>query len=108
MQITSSPRPSILRKRDHEGSPLKAAKNLASALQTLGQQTLQAPASPPSPPRPDSRGNGHSSGKFSRFYLTEMLTVGYCRGKHDDIGHVQSGFTGNKRGQQSRANESER
>lgn len=74
MQITSSPRPSILRKRDHEGSPLKAAKNLASALQTLGQQTLQAPASPPSPPRPDSRGNGHSSGKFSRFYLTEMLT----------------------------------
>lgn len=110
MQITSSPRPSILRKRDHEGSPLKAAKNLASALQTLGQQTSQAPASPPSPPRPDSRGNGHSSGKFSRFYLTELLTylVGYCRGKHDDIGHVQSRFTGNKRGQQSRANESER
>ncbi|CAG9767547.1 unnamed protein product [Ceutorhynchus assimilis] len=54
-KATSSPRPSILRKRDHEGAPMKAAKNLMQALQT-------APPSPPSPPRPDSRDNGHSSG----------------------------------------------
>lgn len=56
-KVTSSPRPSILRKRDHEGSPLKAAKNLS---QVLGVQVPPSPASPPSPPRPDS--GGHSSG----------------------------------------------
>lgn len=62
-KITSSPRPSILRKRDHEGSPLKAAKNLTPVLQTLNIQTPpHPPSSPPSSPRPDSRGNGHSSG----------------------------------------------
>ncbi|KAJ8930195.1 hypothetical protein NQ314_017035 [Rhamnusium bicolor] len=57
-KITSSPRPSILRKRDHEGSPLKAAKNITPVLSNLPLQS-QAPISPPS--RPDSRGNGHSS-----------------------------------------------
>lgn len=59
-KMTSSPRPSILRKRDHEGSPLKATKNLAPVLASLVQQP--PPVSPP--PRPDSRGNGHSSGKM--------------------------------------------
>lgn len=53
-KITSSPRPSILRKRDNEGSPLKAAKNLAPVL-----ANLSAPISPPS--RPESRGNGNQS-----------------------------------------------
>ncbi|XP_060516637.1 histone deacetylase complex subunit SAP130 isoform X2 [Cylas formicarius] len=62
IKVTSSPRPSILRKRDHEGSPLKAAKNLTPVLQTFGQQSsIQGPLSP-QPPRPDSRDNGHSSG----------------------------------------------
>uniref|UniRef100_A0AAR5PK97 Histone deacetylase complex subunit SAP130 C-terminal domain-containing protein n=1 Tax=Dendroctonus ponderosae TaxID=77166 RepID=A0AAR5PK97_DENPD len=63
-KITSSPRPTILRKRDHEGSPLKAAKNLTPVLQGMNQQQncVQAPASPPFLTRPDSRGNGHSSG----------------------------------------------
>uniref|UniRef100_V5GNA3 Histone deacetylase complex subunit n=1 Tax=Anoplophora glabripennis TaxID=217634 RepID=V5GNA3_ANOGL len=56
-KVTSSPRPSILRKRDHDGSPLKAAKSLAPALNATPVQS-QAPVSPPS--RPDS--NGHSSG----------------------------------------------
>uniref|UniRef100_A0A6P7F1A4 Histone deacetylase complex subunit SAP130-A n=1 Tax=Diabrotica virgifera virgifera TaxID=50390 RepID=A0A6P7F1A4_DIAVI len=70
-KISSSPRPSILRKRDHEGSPLKAAKNLVPILASLPSQPQvgsqahnlppnMPPASPPS--RPDSRGNGHSSG----------------------------------------------
>lgn len=69
-KITSSPRPSILRKRDHEGSPLKAVKNLAPQLGLLPLQP-QPPISPPS--RPDSGGNGHSSGK-ERFYILG----GYC------------------------------
>lgn len=60
-KVASSPRPSILRKRDHEGSPLKAAKNLTPVLQCMTIQTPQAPISPPLT-RPDSRGNGHSSG----------------------------------------------
>lgn len=54
-KVTSSPRPSILRKRDNEGSPLKAAKNLAPVLANLSS----APISPPS--RPESRGNGNQS-----------------------------------------------
>lgn len=69
-KVTSSPRPSILRKRDHEGSPLKAAKNLAQVLTNMPsnqqhqQQQQQSSVAPPlSPPsRPDSRGNSHSSG----------------------------------------------
>ena len=49
----SSPRPSILRKRpDTDGAPMKAAKNLTAALSI---------SSPPSPKRPDSRGNGNAS-----------------------------------------------
>lgn len=59
-KVTSSPRPSILRKRDHEGSPLKAAKNLTPVLVGVSQQLPPAPVSPPS--RPESRDNGHSSG----------------------------------------------
>lgn len=58
-KISSSPRPSILRKRDHEGSPLKAAKNLTTVLANLPpQQTSVSP-----PPRPDSEGNRDSSGE---------------------------------------------
>lgn len=53
-KLTSSPRPSILRKRDHEGSPLKSAKNL----QTVLSSVLSQP-----PISPDSAGNGNSSGK---------------------------------------------
>ncbi|KAK9712395.1 Histone deacetylase complex subunit SAP130 C-terminus [Popillia japonica] len=34
-KLTSSPRPSILRKRDHEGSPLKSAKNLQTVLSSV-------------------------------------------------------------------------
>ncbi|XP_027211196.2 histone deacetylase complex subunit SAP130-A isoform X2 [Penaeus vannamei] len=55
MKPGASPRPSILRKRpDSDGTPLKAAKNLTAAL------CLPMP-SPPSPKRPDSRGNGNAS-----------------------------------------------
>ena len=63
-KVTSSPRPSILRKRDHDGSPLKSAKNLQPVLSSL--VTSPAPISPPS--RPDSRGNGHSSGTKIRLH----------------------------------------
>lgn len=74
-KITSSPRPSILRKRDHEGSPLKAAKNLTPVLQGSNQPPpSQSLPSPPSPPRPDSRGNGHSSGMFDLKQLREVVT----------------------------------
>lgn len=62
-KVTSSPRPSILRKREHDGSPMKASKNLAPVLANLVQQP---PVSPPS--RPDSRGNGHSSGTKKSTY----------------------------------------
>lgn len=57
MKPTASPRPSILRKRsekyENDGSPLKAARNLSAALVAM--------PSPPSPKRPDSRGNGNAS-----------------------------------------------
>lgn len=61
-RTTASPRPSILRKRDHEGNSLKVAKNLNNVLASLPSQpqTSQLPLSPP--PRPDSRGTGNSSG----------------------------------------------
>lgn len=79
-KITSSPRPSILRKRDHEGSPLKAAKNLAPILATL-------PQPPPSPPsRPDSRGNGHSSGGSTTISATSSPGLG--EGNDDSIPHA--------------------
>lgn len=76
IKMSSSPRPSILRKRDHEGSPLKAAKNLVPVLANLPSQQSQLgihqqvrPLPSVSPPsRPDSRGNGHSSGKYLRRY----------------------------------------
>ncbi|XP_076069016.1 sin3A-associated protein 130 isoform X5 [Oratosquilla oratoria] len=56
MKPNSSPRPTILRKRnDNDGTPLKAAKNLTSAL------SMPPMPSPPSPKRPDSRGNGNAS-----------------------------------------------
>nr|CAD7396034.1 unnamed protein product [Timema poppensis] len=56
-KLNASPRPSILRKRDNEGSPMKAQKNLTPMLAALSS----SPVSPPSPRRPDSRGNGGNS-----------------------------------------------
>ncbi|PNF25982.1 hypothetical protein B7P43_G06365 [Cryptotermes secundus] len=78
MQPTSkpnaSPRPSILRKRDNEGSPLKAQKNLAPVLAALSSG---APVSPPSPRRPDSRGNGgNSSGGSTTISATSSPELG--------------------------------
>ncbi|KAJ1531082.1 hypothetical protein ONE63_005909 [Megalurothrips usitatus] len=62
----ASPRPSILRKRDNEGSPMKAQKNLTPLLQSMSSSAASLasaaaaaanPPSPPSPPkRPDSSG----------------------------------------------------
>lgn len=72
----ASPRPSILRKRDNEGSPMKAQKNLTPLLQSMSSSAASSgpgvgltvslasaaaaaanPPSPPSPPkRPDSSG----------------------------------------------------
>lgn len=70
----ASPRPSILRKRDNEGSPLKAQKNLAPVLAALNSG---APASPPSPRRPDSRGNGgNSSGGSTTISATSSPGLG--------------------------------
>ncbi|XP_021935377.1 mucin-5AC isoform X2 [Zootermopsis nevadensis] len=78
MQPTSkpnaSPRPSILRKRDNDGSPLKAQKNLAPVLAALSSG---APVSPPSPRRPDSRGNGgNSSGGSTTISATSSPGLG--------------------------------
>ncbi|XP_049856837.1 mucin-5AC isoform X2 [Schistocerca gregaria] len=68
----ASPRPSILRKRDNEGSPLKAQKNLAPVL-----AALSTPPSPPSPRRPDSRGNGGiSSGGSTTISATSSPGLG--------------------------------
>ncbi|GFG33306.1 hypothetical protein Cfor_01801 [Coptotermes formosanus] len=70
----ASPRPSILRKRDNEGSPLKAQKNLAPVLAALNSG---APASPPSPRRPESRGNGgNSSGGSTTISATSSPGLG--------------------------------
>lgn len=90
-KITSSPRPSILRKRDHEGSPLKAAKNLAPLLANLPQQQQQQqpPVSPPS--RPDSRGNGHSSGGSTTISATSSPGLG--EGNEDSIPHAPMNIT---------------
>lgn len=90
-KITSSPRPSILRKRDHEGSPLKAAKNLVPILSNLSSQQPQLgaqaqslpPASPPS--RPDSRGNGHSSGGSTTISATSSPGLAEI---NDDSNHA--------------------
>ncbi|XP_039279315.1 histone deacetylase complex subunit SAP130 isoform X2 [Nilaparvata lugens] len=55
----ASPRPSILRKRESEGTPLKAQKNLTPLLTSLSSASVPPPpcssVSPP-PPRPESRG----------------------------------------------------
>lgn len=89
-KITSSPRPSILRKRDHEGSPLKAVKNLVPVLSSLSQhqqqqqQLQQSPVSPPS--RPDSRGNGHSSGGSTTISATSSPGIGEVN--DDSLPHV--------------------
>ncbi|KAF5287736.1 hypothetical protein FQA39_LY15756 [Lamprigera yunnana] len=82
-KITSSPRPSILRKRDHEGSPLKAVKNLAPQLGILPIQT-QAPISPPS--RPDSGGNGNSSGGSTTISATS--SPGLAETNEDSMSHM--------------------
>ncbi|KAF5303061.1 hypothetical protein FQR65_LT08390 [Abscondita terminalis] len=82
-KITSSPRPSILRKRDHEGSPLKAAKNLAPQLGILPIQN-QAPISPPS--RPDSGGNCNSSGGSTTISATS--SPGLAETNEDSMSHI--------------------
>ncbi|XP_017773055.1 PREDICTED: histone deacetylase complex subunit SAP130-A isoform X2 [Nicrophorus vespilloides] len=80
-KVTSSPRPSILRKRDHDGSPMKAAKNLISALSNLQQQSPVSPLS-----RPDSRNNGHSSGGSTTISATS--SPGLADGNDDSMPHV--------------------
>lgn len=83
-KITQSPRPSILRKRDHEGSPLKA-KNLNAALQNLSaQHSSQPPQSPPS--RPDSRGNGNGSGGSTTMSATS--SPGLADMNEDSMQHM--------------------
>lgn len=55
-------------------SPLKAQKNLAPVLAALNSG---APASPPSPRRPDSRGNGgNSSGGSTTISATSSPGLG--------------------------------
>uniref|UniRef100_A0A1B6CU18 Histone deacetylase complex subunit SAP130 C-terminal domain-containing protein n=1 Tax=Clastoptera arizonana TaxID=38151 RepID=A0A1B6CU18_9HEMI len=76
MKQNASPRPSILRKRDSEGTPLKAQKNLTPLLTSLSVTT---PSSPPSPPkRPESRGNGgnQSSGGSTTISATSSPGLG--------------------------------
>lgn len=82
-KMTSSPRPSILRKRDHDGSPLKAARNLTPVLTNLTQQPLPS-ISPPS--RPDSRGNGHSSGGSTTISATS--SPGLAEVNENSMPHV--------------------
>ncbi|XP_065350438.1 histone deacetylase complex subunit SAP130 isoform X2 [Cloeon dipterum] len=63
-KLCASPRPSILRKRDHEGSPVK---NLKSAVQALNSP----PASPPHHSKPESDdGKDNSSGGSSTISAT--------------------------------------
>ena len=58
-KLNSSPRPSILRKRDHDNSPVKsAAKNLVPVLASLPPVTT---SSPPCSPRGDPDGGGCQS-----------------------------------------------
>ncbi|XP_076238834.1 uncharacterized protein LOC143181963 [Calliopsis andreniformis] len=58
-KLNSSPRPSILRKRDHDNSPVKgAAKNLVPVLASLPPV---ATSSPPCSPRGDQDGGGCQS-----------------------------------------------
>lgn len=116
-KITSSPRPSILRKRDHEGSPMKASKNLIPILsataaiqqqnvhnqqQQQHQQQQQMSVSPP--PRPNSEGNDHSSGKkiqsttfviYVCVYMKFLIFI--FRRQHDNFGNFQSRYSGSER-----------
>lgn len=98
-KMTSSPRPSILRKRDYEGSLLKAAKNLTPVLANLAQQQQQQqqqhqqlqqqpqPLPSVSPPsRPDSRENGHSSGGSTTISATS--SPGLAEVNEDSLPHV--------------------
>ncbi|XP_017791180.1 PREDICTED: histone deacetylase complex subunit SAP130-A [Habropoda laboriosa] len=58
-KTNASPRPSILRKRDHDNSPIKgAAKNLVPVLASLPPVTT---SSPPCSPRGDQDGGGCQS-----------------------------------------------
>ncbi|CAH0392825.1 unnamed protein product [Bemisia tabaci] len=80
----ASPRPSILRKRETDGSPLKAQKNLTPILASFGVTTpaqnrdsrdnrdLTSP--PPSPKRPDS--GGQSSGGSTTISATSSPVLG--------------------------------
>lgn len=89
---SASPRPSILRKRDNEGSPMKAQKNLTPVLASMGggptsgpvtstgsAMSVAPPVSPPSPRRPDSRGGGgggNSSGGSTTISATSSPGLG--------------------------------
>ncbi|KAJ9583258.1 hypothetical protein L9F63_022391 [Diploptera punctata] len=88
MQPTSkpnaSPRPSILRKRDNEGSPMKAQKNLTPVLAALSSTSAPAPVSPPSPRRPDSRGNGGNSSAGSTT-ISATSSPGLGEGGEDSL-----------------------
>ncbi|KAF4526897.1 hypothetical protein B566_EDAN014519 [Ephemera danica] len=60
-KFCASPRPSILRKREHDGTPSKVQKNLGPMLAALLPSGNSSP--PPSPPgRPDSRDGGGKEG----------------------------------------------
>ncbi|KAF6214435.1 hypothetical protein GE061_009178 [Apolygus lucorum] len=62
LKQTTSPRPSILRKREPEGSPIKVTKNLAPVLSGLTVSASSPPCPPGSPPkRPESGQSGVSS-----------------------------------------------
>ncbi|XP_046675529.1 histone deacetylase complex subunit SAP130 [Homalodisca vitripennis] len=67
----ASPRPSILRKRDTEGTPGKAAKNLNPL---FGSLTVSTPSSPPSPPR--GNGGAQSSGGSTTISATSSPGLG--------------------------------
>ncbi|XP_074030862.1 sin3A-associated protein 130 isoform X2 [Leptinotarsa decemlineata] len=93
-KVVSSPRPSILRKRDHEGSPLKVAKNLIPVLANLPVQCsvsaaqVQSSLVSISPPlRPDSRGNGHSSGGSTTLSATSSPGLAEV---NEDSNHVSN------------------
>uniref|UniRef100_A0A0A9YNT5 Histone deacetylase complex subunit SAP130 C-terminal domain-containing protein n=1 Tax=Lygus hesperus TaxID=30085 RepID=A0A0A9YNT5_LYGHE len=62
LKQTTSPRPSILRKREPEGSPIKVTKNLAPVLSGITVSASSPPCPPGSPPkRPESGQSGVSS-----------------------------------------------
>uniref|UniRef100_A0A1B6M5D1 Histone deacetylase complex subunit SAP130 C-terminal domain-containing protein n=1 Tax=Graphocephala atropunctata TaxID=36148 RepID=A0A1B6M5D1_9HEMI len=67
----ASPRPSILRKRDTEGTTGKAAKNLNPL---FGSLSVSTPSSPPSPPR--GNGGAQSSGGSTTISATSSPGLG--------------------------------